>query len=102
MMRAQNEPAMAQQQAMLDMLGKLLAAKIQAGASVESARIKAGMDLAGSLTDNLREIFADAQMGGGPPGGGPPSGGPLGGGPGMSGAAMPPPAGPPPQPMGNA
>ena len=32
-MRAQNEPAMAQQQAMLDMLGKLLAAKIQAGAS---------------------------------------------------------------------
>jgi hypothetical protein len=91
-MRAQNEPAMAQQQAMLDMLGKLLAAKIQAGASVESARIKAGMDLAGSLTDNLREIFADGEMTGGP---------------GMPGAAGPP---PPeqllpeqrPQPMGNA
>ena len=80
MVRAQNEPGMAQQQAMLDMLGKLLAAKIQAGATVESARIKAGMDLAGSLTDNLREIFADAQMGGGP------------------GAAAPPPAAPPPQP----
>ncbi|HEY2110214.1 MAG TPA: hypothetical protein VGH25_00655, partial [Dongiaceae bacterium] len=86
-MRAQNEPAMAQQQAMLDMLGKLLAAKIQAGASVESARIKAGMDLAGSLTDNLREIFADGQMGGGP---------------GVVGAAAPPPAEPLAQPKGNA
>ena len=86
-MRAQNEPAMAQQQAMLDMLGKLLAAKIQAGASVESARIKAGMDLAGSLTDNLREIFADGQMGGGP---------------GVVGAAAPLPAEPPAQPKGNA
>ncbi len=91
-MRAQNEPAMAQQQAMLDMLGKLLAAKIQAGATVESARIKAGMDLAGSLTDNLREIFGDAQMGGGPSVG-----------PGMAGAAAPaPPAEPPAQSMGNA
>jgi len=89
-MRAQNEPAMAQQQAMLDMLGKLLAAKIQAGATVESARIKAGMDLAGSLTDNLREIFGDAQMGGGPSSG-----------PGMAGAAVPPPVAPPAQPMGN-
>jgi hypothetical protein len=86
MMRAQNEPAMAQQQAMLDMLGKLLAAKIQAGASVESARIKAGMDLAGSLTDNLREIFADGQMTGGP---------------GMPGAAGPP-TEQPAQPKGNA
>jgi hypothetical protein len=75
------------------MLGRLLAAKIQAGAAVESARIKAGMDLAGSLTDNLREIFADAQMGGAPPGGGP----------GVPGAdAPPPPAAPPAQPMGNA
>jgi hypothetical protein len=84
-MRAQNEPAMAQQQAMLDMLGKLLAAKIQAGATVESARIKAGMDLAGSLADNLREIFGVGQMGGGP-----------------GGAAVPPPAEPPAQPMGQA
>jgi len=90
-MRAQNEPAMAQQQAMLDMLGKLLAAKIQAGATVESARINAGMDLAGSLTDNLREIFGDAQMGGGPSVV-----------PGMPGVAAPvPPAVPSAQPTGN-
>jgi hypothetical protein len=87
MVRAQNEPAMAEQQAMLDMLGRLLATKIQAGASVERARIKAGMDLAGSLADNLREIFGDAQMGGGP---------------GMPGAAAPLPAEPPAQSMGNA
>jgi len=92
MVRAQNEPAMAQQQAMLDMLGKLLAAKIQAGAAVESARIKAGADLAGSLTDNLREIFGDAQMGAGP----------AGNGAGMPGAAAPPPSQPPVQTMGNA
>jgi hypothetical protein len=60
--RAQNEPAIAQQQAMLEMLGKLLAAKIQAGADVESARIRAGADPAGPLTDSLSRIFGDAQM----------------------------------------
>ena len=61
LVRAQNEPAIARQQALLEMLGKLLAAKIQAGADVESARIRAGADLAGPLTDSLREIFTEAQ-----------------------------------------
>ena len=61
LVRAQNEPAIAQQQALLEMLGKLLAAKIQAGADVESARIRAGADLAGPLTDSLGEIFMEAQ-----------------------------------------
>ncbi|HEX4569950.1 MAG TPA: hypothetical protein VH184_05970 [Dongiaceae bacterium] len=61
LVRARNEPAIAQQQALLEMMGKLLAAKIQAGADVESARIRAGADLAGPLTDSLREIFMVAQ-----------------------------------------
>ena len=61
LVRARNEPAIAQQQALLEMLGKLLAAKIQAGADVESARIRAGADLAGPLTDSLGEIFMEAQ-----------------------------------------
>jgi hypothetical protein len=66
LVRARNEPAIAQQQALLEMLGKLLAAKIQAGADVESARIRAGADLAGPLADSLREIFMAAQPTDGP------------------------------------
>ena len=61
LVRARNEPAIAQQQALLEMMGKLLAAKIQAGADVESARIRAGADLARPLADSLREIFMVAQ-----------------------------------------
>jgi hypothetical protein len=61
LVRARNEPAIAQQQALLEMMGKLLAAKIQAGADVESARIRAGADLAGPLAASLREIFMVAQ-----------------------------------------
>lgn len=46
--RAQNEPAIAEREAMLDMLGKLLAARIKAGADVETARIRAGIGAPGA------------------------------------------------------
>jgi hypothetical protein len=52
----------AQQQMLADAMTKLIIAKIQAGAGVEEARIKAGMDLQTTLADSLMQIFADAQM----------------------------------------
>jgi hypothetical protein len=52
----------AQQQMLADAMTKLIIAKIQAGAGIEEARIKAGADLQGTLTDSLMQIFADAQM----------------------------------------
>lgn len=85
MMKLQQEGALAGKKAMLDMVAKLMVAKIQAGTSVEVARIGAKVDLASTLSDALMTIFNDAQQGG--PGQGAPD------------AAAPMPAGGPPPPQ---
>lgn len=62
MMWQAQEDKQAQQRLLADNLTKLIIAKLQAGAGIEEARIKAGMDMQTTLADSLMQIFADAQM----------------------------------------
>jgi hypothetical protein len=61
-MEAQMNDKREQQRLLADNLTKLIVAKIQAGADIETARIKGGMDMHTTLADSLMEIFADAQQ----------------------------------------
>jgi Phage P22-like portal protein len=61
-MEAQMADKREQQRLLADNLTKLIVAKIQAGADIETARIKGGMDMHTTLADSLMQIFADAQM----------------------------------------
>jgi hypothetical protein len=61
-MEAQMADQREQQRLLADNLTKLIVAKIQAGADIETARIKGGMDMHTTLADSLMQIFAEAQM----------------------------------------
>jgi hypothetical protein len=61
-MREAGENQREQQRMLAENLTKLIVAKIGAGADIETARIKSGMDMQTTLADSLMQIFADAQM----------------------------------------